>query len=444
MYSADCEKSGIFWRPPAAPDCSLERASLEDIVTHCRAHLDRAVRLNLQSDVPVGVFLSGGMDSALVAESAVRQGRLNRAFCLDFAESTHSEYPAAKHVADRLGLPLERVRLTAEALGDFEKLIEHADDPLADSSSLAVYTLCRQTACTNKVVLGGDGGDELFGGYLTYAASRLHARWLSHLPWICRRLAFWWSDRLGTGEGKVSFSYKLRRFLRAADLQTGAAHFTWNGTWLPHEAAQLVRAPELRDAVHRVLGELVQTHGLAHRCSLFDLQRADVSDYLPNDILTKADRMSMAHGLELRAPFLEHELASWALALPESFKIGSKGRLKYVLRELARRTFGPVIADRPKQGFSIPVHAWLRSSFAGDLRDLLARPSVSRLEVLDPVAVGRAVADHLSGRRSLGFELWGLAVLVGWHRSRIERAPAAPPSSDLQRVEFARPSRYAA
>ena len=141
---------------------------------------------------------------------------------------------------------------------------------------------------------------------------------------------------------------------------------------------------------------------------------------------------------------VEHELAAWALALPERFKIGPKGRLKYVLRELARRTFGSVIADRPKQGFSIPVHAWLRSSFAGQLRDLLAPSSVSRLEVLDPGAISRALADHLSGRRSLGFELWGLAVLVGWHRSRIETAPAAPPSCDLQRLEFSRSHRYAA
>jgi len=444
LYGRDWETSGVYWEPPVAPDASLETAALQDILAACREHLDRAVCLNLRSDVPVGIFLSGGMDSSLVAESAMRQGRLNRAYCLDFAESSHSEYGAATAVAATLGLPLERVRLSADALGDFPSLVEHADDPLADSSSLAVYTLCRQAARTNKVVLGGDGGDELFGGYLTYAASRLHARWLTPWPRSCRRLAAWLSGWLPTGEGKVSFTYKLRRFLRAAPLETAQAHFTWNGTWLPAEASRLVETAEMRGAVHRALPELAQRHGLARTDSLLAWQLADVREYLPNDILTKADRMSMAHGLEVRAPFLEHELAAWALRLPERYKLGPGGRLKYVLRELARQTFGPAIADRPKQGFSIPVHAWLRGPLAGPVRDLLAPSSVARLQVLDPVAVGRALDDHLAGRHSYGFELWGLAVLVAWHRARIETVPALPHCLDLQRLEFARPNRLAA
>jgi asparagine synthase (glutamine-hydrolysing) len=444
LYGRSFARRGVFWQPPVTSDPALEQAPLEEVLASCRKHIDRAVKLNLQSDVPVGVFLSGGMDSALVAESAMRQGCLNQAFCLDFAEASHSEYGSAKHVADGLGLPLQRVELTAEALRQFLQLVEHADDPLADSSSLAVYTLCRQAARENKVVLGGDGGDEIFGGYLTYAASRLHAGRLCSLPHAWRRLAAWCSCWLPTGEGKVSFSYKLRRFLRAAHLDTGQAHFTWNGTWMPDEAARLVRPPELREAIHQVLDEFASHHGLSGPCSLFDLQRADVSDYLPNDILTKADRMSMAHGLEVRAPFLEHELAAWALRLPEHFKIGPKGRLKYVLRELARRTFGPVIADRRKQGFSIPVHTWLRGPFARQVRDHLEPSALARLEVLDPIAIGRALGEHLSGRRSLGFELWGLAVLVAWHRSRIETTPAVPSHHDLQRLLFPQPRSYAA
>lgn len=443
-YGPGGERDGTFWRPPDAVDGALETAPVEDVLADCRARLDRAVRLNLRSDVPVGIFLSGGMDSSLLAESAVRQGRLNRAYCLDFAEATHSEYGAAERVAGRLGLPLERVRLTADALADFLRLVEHADDPLADSSGLAVYTLARHAARTTKVVLGGDGGDELFGGYLTYAASRLHARWLAPLPRSCRRLAARLGQALPTAEAKVALSYKLWRFLRAIDLDTGPAHFTWNGTWLPEGAARLADPGPLRDAVREVLGALVERHGLARRPSLFDLQRADVREYLPNDILTKSDRTSMAHGLEVRAPFVEHDLAAWALRLPERFKIGPGGQLKYVLRELARRTFGPEIADRPKQGFSIPVHAWLRAPGAAPLRELLAPASVARLGVLDPAAVGRALDDHLAGRRSYGFELWGLAVLVAWHRARVERQPAAPDCRDLRRVDVPRPRGLAA
>jgi asparagine synthase (glutamine-hydrolysing) len=444
LYGAGGERGGTFWQPPGAADASLEAAPAEEVLAECRARLDRAVRLNLRSDVPVGIFLSGGMDSSLLAESAMRQGRLNRAYCLDFAEATHSEYGAAERVAKRLGLPLERVRLTADALADFPRLVEHADDPLADSSALAVYTLARHAARANKVVLGGDGGDELFGGYLTYAASRLHARWLAPLPRAGRRLAARLGRALPTAESKVALSYKLWRFLRALDLDTGPAHFTWNGTWLPHEAARLARPGPLRDAVGATLGELAGRHGLARGPSLFDLQRADVREYLPNDILTKSDRMSMAHGLEVRAPFVEHGLAAWALRLPERFKIGPGGQLKWVLRELARRTFGPEIANRPKQGFSIPVHAWLRGPGAAPVRDLLAPAAVARLGVLDPAAVGRALDDHLTGRRSYGFELWGLAVLVAWHQARIEHRPADPGCGDLRRVHVPRPAGRAA
>src|SRR5262249_38277571 len=144
------------------------------------------------------------------------------------------------------------------------------------------------------------------------------------------------------------------------------------------------------------------------------------------------------------APFLEHELAAWALRLPERFKLGPGGRLKFVLRELARRVLGPEVADRPKQGFSIPVHAWLRGRLGAPLPHLLAPEAVGRLGALDPAAVGRALADHLSGRRSYGFELWGLAVLVAWHRARVESAPALPPAHDLRRVVLPPPGRRAA
>ena len=198
-----------------------------------RERLDRAVRLALVSDVPVGIFLSGGMDSSLIAESAARQGRLARAYCLDFEETGFSEWPRAERVARSLGIPLERVRFGPEAVRDFMRIVEHADDPLADSSALPVWVISREAARSNKVVVGGDGGDELFGGYLTYQASLLHARLARSVPLSLRRLVSAAAPWLPTSEGKVSTTYKLMRFARAADLPTPEAHFTWNGTWLP-------------------------------------------------------------------------------------------------------------------------------------------------------------------------------------------------------------------
>jgi asparagine synthase (glutamine-hydrolysing) len=431
LYGVDGgRREGVFWRPPAAVGESPPQ-SLPEAVEVFREKLDGAVRIALRSDVPVGIFLSGGVDSPLTAESAVRQGRLHQAYVVDFEEQTYSEYAGARRVAERLGLPLKRVVLTAAVLEEFFDLVGHADDPLADASMLPVWAVSRRAARDDKVVLGGDGGDELFGGYLTYRATLLHQRYTAALPRPFRRAAAGLGRRLPTSEGKVTRSYKLRRFLRAADLPPGQAHFTWNGGWLPAEAAGLLTPGPARRAAGAVLAGRFGDQG---RVSILDLQRADLENYLPNDILVKTDRLSMAFGLETRAPLLNHDLAKWALSLPESLKIGPRGELKRVLRAAAREIYGPGIADQPKQGFSPPIHAWVRGVMAETMHDLLAPSSVKRLGFLDAEAVGAAWRDHLAGRRSYGFELFTLAVLVAWHRLRIERPPAAPP--DLPLVEL--------
>lgn len=426
LISPRGEERSNYWSLPDTPSNSAAR-SLEDALAEWQPRFDRAVRFCLRSDVPVGIFLSGGIDSSLIAESAMRQGRLNRAYCLDFEEESYSEYPAAKFVASRLGLELERVVLTTDVLRDFPLLVEHADDPLADSSSVAVWTLARHTAaCGNKVVLGGDGGDELFAGYLTYRATQLHSRFICRLPPAVRSLLHAIGEQIPTGEGKVTFSYKLRRFLRASKLPPEQAHFSWNGTWLPEDAARLLHPGRTRTAASDALATIARRGGLDRDFSLFALQRCDLREYLVNDILVKTDRQCMAHGLETRAPFLEHELAAWSLLRPDAEKISQGGKLKALLRAAARRTLGPEIGDRPKQGFSIPVHKWIRGPLAETFRDLLSAPSISRLGCLDPRSVKSAVEDHFSGRRSYGFELWGLAVLVQWYRIRIQHRPDSP------------------
>jgi asparagine synthase (glutamine-hydrolysing) len=249
---------------------------------------------------------------------------------------------------------------------------------------------------------------------------------MERLPAAVRGGIAWAGRRFPTGDGKVSLSDRLRRFLRAADLPPEQAHFTWNGTWLSDEAASLVRPGADRDLVCAALPALAERVARPDGAALRGLQLADIAEYLPNDILAKVDRMSMAHGLETRAPFLDHELATWTLRLPEGLTVGGGGPPKPLLRAAARRIFGPAIADRPKQGFSIPVNAWIRGPLEGLVRDLLAPASVESLDVLDPSRVAAVVDDHLSGRNHRGFEIWGLAVLVAWHRQRIAQRPPAP------------------
>jgi len=396
------------------------------------------VRITLRSDVPVTLFLSGGIDSSLVAARAVRAGVLQHAYCLDFPARGYSELANAQRVADRLGLKLRRVVLAPEALDEFIALTAHADDPLADSSALAVWTLARAVARDYKVAITGDGGDELFAGYLTYPASRLHGRVLTQLPLSLRcglaRAAGW----IPVGSGKVTLGYKLRRLLRAANLPTAEAHFTWNGTWLPEDAAN-VAGPANGEAARRSLRDMATRHGLSARPSLADLQRADIADYLPNDILAKVDRMTMAHGLESRTPLLHPALVEFALRLPAALKLSPNGQSKWLLRKVTAGLLGQEVANAKKQGFSIPVHQWLRGPARDLVMHLLSPTTLEPIQQLNGPAVIKARDTHLSGRDQLGFELWGLMVLVAWYQARVldRTAPTCASSVGLRQLQLA-------
>ena len=314
-----------------------------------------------------------------------------RAFSLGFAEQTHNEVPGARQTAAQLGIPITEVTLTASALERFVDLVAHADDPLADSSALAVWTLAAEAAKHVKVVLSGDGGDELFGGYLTYPATLWHASVTSQLPRAHRarpggdlRLD---SHRLGQGHGVLQGDALPARRSR---YPPGEAHFSWNGTWLPEQAAALLqaRAGSRRGARTRSRSWPIAIT-CAGRITLGHLQRADLADYLVNDILVKSDRMSMAHGLEVRAPFLDADLAEFALRLPARLKAGRVGHGKRILRALAERTYGVNLSRAKKQGFSIPVHEWLRGP---------ARPLID--DLLSPSSLRRSAAVECAGDRS--------------------------------------------
>ena len=430
---AGCEDAR-YWSPPATTNgIGVER---EQAATDLAQRIDEAIRLALRSDVPVALFLSGGIDSSIIAESAVRQGRLAHAYCLDFAESGFSEWDNAAAVARALGIELRRAVLGTDALADFFAIVEHADDPLADSSALAVWALAREVARDYKVVISGDGGDELFGGYLTYRATLYHELLATALPQFARRGLRVLASRLPVGPGKVSPSYRLMRFLRAADLSPAQAHFTWNGSFLPDDAARLFGDRSAAGRTLRVLADLCARHELTDAPTAGALQRADASEYLPNDILVKVDRMTMAHGLEARAPFLVPSVAEYAFRLPDGLKIARRGKSKRILRELATRLYGPRIGNARKQGFSIPVHRWLRGPARELAEDLLSARALADVGLLDPVEVLRAKALHMSGRAELGFELWGLMVLVAWHRARIATIAPAARSADLRRLDF--------
>jgi asparagine synthase (glutamine-hydrolysing) len=434
LFSASSVQSERYWYPPSA-DQETKGLSVDRGVAELRTLIDNAIHICLRSDVPVALFLSGGIDSSIIAESAVRQGKIQHAYCLDFTESGFSELSNAAFVARKLGIELRRATLSAKDLTDFLSLAEHTDDPLADSSALAVWALSREVGRDYKVVMTGDGGDELFGGYLTYQATMLHAFLAGLLPRSFRRVLASASTHIPVSGGKVSTSYKLMRFLRAANLSSAEAHFTWNGSWLPSQVATLLRAPHVFSVGRDPIQQLVARLALSSKPSLAELQRADISEYLPNDILAKVDRVTMAHGLESRAPFLNPSLAEYALQLPSSLKVSMFGKPKRILRAVAASIYGSRIAGAKKQGFSIPVHRWLRGP-GRDLAETLLDPrELSSIELLDTDAVSRAKDSHMRGQAQLGFEIWGLMVLSAWYRSRIVRASVAGEAA-LRRIEI--------
>ncbi len=404
----------------------------EALLDELQRRVDTAVRLTLRSDVPVGLFLSGGVDSAIVAQSAARLGNLEAAFCVDFADSGFSEWPRANAIARKLGIDLVRVPLDVSVLGEFLDVTQHLDDPLADSSAMAVWTVARAASSRLKVVLSGDGGDELFGGYLTYPASQWHARLRPWLPLAGWSLAASMAGHIpSNARAKVATGYKLQRFLRAMPLDTSEAHFTWNGTWTPLDAAALVSSAAAKDTVSQSIRRLAASHELGANPTLRQLQVADVEEYLPNDILAKVDRATMAHGLESRAPLLNSSVAGLALGLPDRLRVNGAAHTKVTLRRLCERHFGSDHANAPKQGFSLPIHSWLRHEGRALATELLSRDRVDALQVLDSSAVDRAVQAHMSGKRALGWELWGLMVLVAWHEQRIAHPPVLDRGLDL-------------
>lgn len=436
LVGRDFAREGVWWSPAAITPVASPPPTIEAAAAALGPVLDGCVARSLRSDVPVGLLLSSGIDSAAVGQSAARQGMVHRAYCLDFPDTGHGEASGAQRTADRLGLSLAKVPMGSEALDDFLAVIDHGDDPNADSSALAVYTLARAVSRDLKVVISGDGGDELFGGYLTYRADRLHAALVSRLPMPLRRLVAGLAGFIPVSAGKVSASYKAWRFLRAAALPTAQAHFTWNGTWLPHAAAALT--PARPQTTEITLARLAVSLDLEGRSDATSLMAADCREYLPNDILAKVDRMTMAHGLESRAPLLMPEVAEFALSLPAEMRVPARGPGKPVLRRLVADRLGADVAAAPKQGFSIPIHDWLRGRAAPLMDDLLAPNSISRLGVLSPGAVSQAVAAHRTGTQ-LGFELWGLMVLVAWF-DRISATLAGmgsiPPARPARRLHL--------
>jgi asparagine synthase (glutamine-hydrolysing) len=406
-----------YARPaPVAAD-EVRRDEEAELVEELRARLRDSVRAHLVSDVPVGVLLSGGIDSSVLAALAAEEvSEPLRTFSIGFEERSFDELADARLVAERYATDHHELVLRPDAALLLPALAEAFDEPFADSSGLPTYLVSRLAADHVKVALSGEGGDELFGGYYTYAADLIAERagWTAPL---LRPLV----ERLPSSSAKASLDYKAKRFVRAAHLPALERHHGWKEIFSPAARAELTGRRSDFDPVDLLRARFEETGGAE---LLARLQDVDLGTYLVDDLLVKTDRASMAHSLEARVPFLDPLVTNFALALSSRHKVRGL-RKKVLLRKAAAPLVPSELLRRRKRGFSIPAAAWLRGELEPFARETLSPDTLRRQGFFRPEAVTRLIDDHVAGREDLSRQLWGLLAFTLWHERHVERTPGA-------------------
>ncbi len=408
-------RSEPYWQLPFKPvpnadDHSPER--LEDL-------LQQSVSEHLLSDVPVGVWLSGGLDSSTILHYASRAASSPlKTFSITFNGRSFDESAYIKEVVSLYGTQHEQFDLNPDSgLSDaVEEFAYYSDDPNADAGALPVWFLSKLSRPKVTVALSGEGADELFGGYVTYRADKL-AGYARRMPGLALKFLRRFAAMLPVSDEKIGFEYKLKRFFEGAERPPEHAHIFWNGTFSDAAKQEMIRSP-LPNALALKLAQLRDRGNDLKAAMWFDQQY-----YLADDILAKSDRMSMAHSLEVRPPFLDHRIVEFSASLPSDLQVrGSKQ--KVILRDLMRKRLPPAVLNRPKAGFDIPAHDWLR----GPLRPLITETLMSGIEeygeVFERAAIEKYLNRHLQRIENLGYHLWGLMILFLWmKRWKIEAAP---------------------
>jgi asparagine synthase (glutamine-hydrolysing) len=372
-----------------------------------RETLSDSVRAHLVADVPVGVLLSGGVDSGgITALAAGESAAPVKTFSIGFEEGGFDELSRARLVAERYGTEHHELVVRPDAAELLPKLVEAFDEPFGDSSALPTYLVSELAATEVKVALSGEGGDELFGGYYTYVADQLAPR-LGRLAALASPLV----EALPSSDARVGFDYKAKRFARAASLPPLERHHAWKEIFSADlRGALLGEGAPAWDPVSLYRERYAETDGAE---PLARMQDVDLGTYLVDDLLVKTDRSSMAHSLELRVPFLDPKVAELALALPTSLKVRGFAKKRLLRRALAPLLPREVVHGR-KQGFSIPLAAWLRGPLQPFARDVLSARTLERQGCLDPGVVSGVLDRHCSGREDLSRQLWGLMAFTLW------------------------------
>ena len=403
-----------YYQLPAGETYSGSEA---DAVGDLRAVLCDAVRSHLISDVPLGAFLSGGIDSSLVVGLMTQtSGARVKTFSIGFDEPAFDELEHARRVARHFGTDHHEFVVKPDGVGILDALISHFDEPFADSLAIPTWYVSEMARKHVTVVLSGDGGDELFGGYDRYVPHPRVVAFDRYSPRALRNVAAIAAARLPHG-------VRGKNFLRHVGRDDQGRYLDSIRFFSTDEKPSLLS----RD----VLRQLSATDPESRLASHFEryarlpwpsqMMRFDAETYLPEDVLTKVDRMSMAHSIESRVPLLDNEVIEFASSLPASMKIKG-GRRKHVLKEVAATLLPAEILDRRKQGFGVPLGTWFRGNLRELFADTLLSPASLQRGYFQPLFVRQLVDEHLSGKRDHSLRLWQLVVFEKWHHQYVDNS----------------------
>ncbi|MFN2252287.1 MAG: asparagine synthase (glutamine-hydrolyzing) [Anaerolineae bacterium] len=408
-------------QPDTRPDPRRNPRPVPELRSELESRLDDAVHATMVSDVPIGAFLSGGLDSSVVTALMARHSSAPvRTYSIGFREQSYNELPYARRVSRHLGTEHHELTIEPLVVDVVHSLVEAFDEPFADSSAVAGYLVSEAAAAHTKVVLSGDGGDEVFGGYVIYQADRLAALYRRLPRAVSQTLLPSLVGLLPASDSKMSWDLKLRRFVAHAARDPVTAHASWRVIFTEDMKARLYAEPSsasppgFAPATHDSLDLLRGYHeSYPGADALNRFMYVDSKVSLVDDMLTKVDRTSMASSLEVRVPLLDHQLVEWMAGVSSRYKV-RRLELKWLLKQVALELLPRDIVMRPKAGFHVPVPVWLKSELRPLVEDVLSPATIARQGVFEPDYVSRLVAEHASGRRDHSRNLWGLLMFGLW------------------------------
>ncbi|MCP4376407.1 MAG: asparagine synthase (glutamine-hydrolyzing) [bacterium] len=382
------------------------------------ALMEDATSDRLVSDVPFGTFLSGGLDSSAVAYWMSR--RLSnpvKTFSIGFDESSYDETPYAMSVARQIGAEPHKQTVTAHAAEILPKLIWHAEEPTADSSMVGVYYLAREARKNVTMVLTGDGADEILAGYETYQAYYMRRIYRMLPGFLRRRVLATMARRMKVSHSKVSLDFKLRRFVDGAELSAEDAHASWRMIFGPEMRKRLLAPiwndPSTRSDVMDVYRSYFAQTNASH--PLNRMLYVDTRLYLPNDMLTKVDRMTMAHSLEARVPFLDHRVVEFCATVPPGLKLKGLRTKKHLLKTAMKNRLPKNVIKRKKEGFNQPVPRWISEDMKPFVLDTLTQRAIQDTGMMDPKYVTELLDGHFDGSADNSHQIWCVLTLVLWY-----------------------------